>query len=180
MGGLRELPAPLSPAGSFARPPVLGGMGSGHLPLSTQPQPGHPSVCGARPSLTIGGWTGVQLRRAPDRPVVKFSAWSTAAARGPPATSAATWAPRPGGGQGWLCLRPDCINLHSGLEARGTGLQQGGRSGSEQSRAEQSRKVRGEKPAAWAPVVFLSAKEPGNPPIGQLATARAQLRRLSP
>ncbi|XP_023376047.1 alanine aminotransferase 1 [Pteropus vampyrus] len=100
VGGPRELPAPLSTAGSCAWPPVLGGMGSGHLPLSTQHQPGQPSVCRACPSLTISGWRGVQLRAGPDRLLVKFSAWSSAAAQGPPATSAATWALLPGGRAG--------------------------------------------------------------------------------
>lgn len=145
MGGLREPPAPLSTAGSSAWPPVLGGMGSGHLPLSTQHRPGQPSVRRARPSLTVGGWRGDQLRGGPDRLQVKFSVWSSAAAPGPLATSAATWAPLPGGGRGWLRLRPDRINLYSGLRARGTGLQQGVRSGSERSGAERC-EVRSQPP----------------------------------
>ncbi|XP_074243406.1 alanine aminotransferase 1 isoform X3 [Saimiri boliviensis] len=70
--------------------PVLGGVGLTCSPswLSTGPS----TQC---PSWSISAWKGV-----PTGLLVKFSVGGGAAAQGPPATRAATWALLPGGGQG--------------------------------------------------------------------------------
>lgn len=92
-----------------------------------------PSVLWACPSPSIPGWKGVLagLQAGGDWLLVKFSVGGGAAAQGPPATRAATWALLPGGGQG-LALpgaRPilTCAPV-SGPEGQACAL--GGRCGS--------------------------------------------------
>lgn len=103
MEGLRALPALLSMEGSFAWPPALDGMGSGHLPLLTGHLPGQSSVHRASPSLSIVFGGVSNLGEVRGRLLVKFSVRAGAAAQ-VHLPEAATGALLPGGGRGWLRL----------------------------------------------------------------------------